>query len=104
MHRLRAIILLLAPALAIASCATLPPAADQRAAIERAYAAYQRIRTAAVIAAPLLSPDLQATIAAAEARADVAFAFARAASSTAEQIEQLRGAETAAIEIAIAVR
>jgi hypothetical protein len=96
---LRAIVVSIAASLSLAGCASMPPVADRHTSLERAYSSYQRIRIAAAIAAPFLPPQLQATIATAEARADVAFALARAASSAADQLEQLRAAEAAAGDI-----
>lgn len=86
--------------LPLSGCATTAGRVDVPAAIERADAAYARIRIAAELALPLLPPVTAARVRTAMALADQAIAAARAASDVAEQLRQMRAVERQAATIA----
>ncbi len=90
---------LAAASMTLASCATMPTAAQITPQItpqvERAQAAYDRIAHAAEIVLPFLSPERAARVRLAMALAERALLAARAATTAAEQVAALRQAEAA---------
>lgn len=86
---------LAAASMTLASCATMPTAAQVAPQIERAQAAYDRIAGAAEIVLPFLSPERTARVRLAMALAERALLAARLAATAAEQIAALRQAEAA---------
>ena len=91
---------LAAASMALASCATMPTAAQVAPQIDRAQAAYDRIGGAADLVLPYLSSARAARLRLAMSLAERALLAARLASTTAEQLAALKQAEaaTAAIE------
>jgi hypothetical protein len=84
----------------IAGCATLAPTAASTATpLERADAAYQRIRAVAVLALPLIPAPYDQVVSDWIARADRARAAARLATDAVEQLRHLRELEDAVIAI-----
>lgn len=86
---------LAAASMTLASCATMPTAAQITPQVERAQAAYDRISGAAEIVLPFLSPERAARVRLAMALAQRALLTARAATTAAEQVAALRQAEVA---------
>jgi len=87
-------------AMPLASCATLAPtAASTVTPLERADAAYQRIRAVAVLTLPLIPAPYDQVVSDWIARADRARAAARLATDAVEQLRHLRELEDAVIAI-----
>ena len=86
---------LVAASMTLASCATMPTAAQINPRIERAKAAYDRIAQAANYVLPYLSPERAARVRLALSLADRALTAAREAATAAEQLAALRQAEAA---------
>ncbi len=89
-----------AVSMTLASCATMPTAAQVAPQIQRAQAAYDRIASAVDLVLPYLSPERAARVRLAMALAERGLLAARLASTAAEQLAALQQAEaaTAAIE------
>jgi outer membrane murein-binding lipoprotein Lpp len=88
-----------AASMTLASCATMPTAAQVTPRVERAQAAYDRIAGAVEIILPYLSPERAARVRLAMALAERGLLAAKLAATAAEQLAALKQAEAATATI-----
>lgn len=90
---------LVAVSMTLASCATVPTAAQVAPQIERAQEAYNRIAAAAEVILPFLPPARAAQVRLAMALAERGLVAARYAATVAERLAALKQAEAATATI-----
>ncbi|MHA0330270.1 hypothetical protein [Sphingomonas melonis] len=90
---------LAAASMTLASCASMPTAAQVTPKVERAQAAYNRIAAAAEVILPFLPAERAAQVRLAMALAERGLIAARYAATVAEQLAALKQAEAATASI-----
>lgn len=90
---------LAAASMTLASCASMPTAAQVAPQVERAQAAYNRIAAAAEVILPFLPAERAAQVRLAMALAERGLIAARYAATVAEQLTALKQAEAATASI-----
>lgn len=90
---------LAAASMTLASCASMPAAAQVAPQVERAQAAYNRIAAAAEVILPFLSTERAAQVRLAMALAERGLIAARYAATVTEQLAALKQAEAATATI-----
>lgn len=90
---------LAAASMTLASCASIPTAAQVTPKVERAQAAYNRIAAAAEVILPFLPPERVTQVRLSMALAERGLIAARYAATVAEQLAALKQAEAATATI-----